>query len=99
MSQLWRQLFAPDRLWLPATLLVLAMVALANWVTPAAAPPRSMENPLVFANGESVPDGHWSVLCIDGVAYLEIASPRSQAVMPKVRENGLIARCDPPGWQ
>jgi hypothetical protein len=55
-----------------------------------------MNNPLVYADGKAVPVGHWSVLCIDGVTYLQILSPQGQAVVPKYRKNGLIARCDPP---
>jgi hypothetical protein len=36
------------------------------------------------------------VLCVGGVAYLEVASPEEYAVVPKVRRNGLVARCEPP---
>ena len=51
---------------------------------------------LESTDGKSVPDGRWSLLCIDGVSYLEIASPRGHAVVPKLRKNGLVARCEPP---
>ena len=68
-------------------------------VTPAAEPERLVDAPLVYADGKSVPDGHWSVLCIDGVAYLEIASPRGYAVVPKLRKNGLVARCTVPAGE
>jgi hypothetical protein len=96
MNHAWRQLLSPSRLWPLATLLAIGIVALAAVVTPAAEPPKAVDNPLVFANGEAVTDGHWSVLCIDGVAYLQILSPRGQAVVPKYRKNGLAERCDPP---
>ena len=36
------------------------------------------------------------LLCIDGVAYLEIVSPHGHAVVPKHRRNGLVERCAPP---
>jgi hypothetical protein len=61
-------------------------------------------NPLVYANGESRPDGQWSVLCIDGVAYLEVALPVARngepalqfGVVPKLRGNGLPDTCTVP---
>ena len=96
MSHPWRQLLAPSRLWTLAALLAIGIIALAAVVTPAAEPPKAVNNPLVYADGKSVPDGHWSVLCIEGVAYLQILSPRGQAVVPKYRKNGLVARRDPP---
>jgi hypothetical protein len=96
MSHPWRQLLAPSRLWSLAALLAIGIIALAAVVTPAAEPPRVMNNPLVYADGKSVPNGRWSVLCIEGVAYLQILSPQGQAVVPKYRKNGLIARCAPP---
>ena len=76
-----------------------AIIAVAAVVTQGAEPPTAVDNPLVFANGEPVPDGHWSVLCIDGVAYLEIASPRGHAVVPKYRKNGLLERCALPAGE
>jgi hypothetical protein len=96
MSHPFGQLLAPSRLWPLAALLATGIIALAAVVTPAAEPPKVRNNPLVFADGEAVSDGHWSVLCIDGVAYLQILSPQGQAVVPKYRKNGLIVRCDPP---
>jgi hypothetical protein len=90
------QLFVPSRVWPLAAVLAIGIIALAAVVTPAAEPPKAVNNPLVSANGEAVPGGHWSVLCIDGVAYLQILSPQGQAAVPKYRKNGLIARCDPP---
>jgi hypothetical protein len=95
MSHPWRQLLAPSRLWTLAALLAIGIIALAAVVTPAAEPPKTVNNPLVYADGKSVPDGRWSMLCIDGVFYLQILSPQGQAVVPKYRKNGLIARCDP----
>ena len=95
MSYPWRQLLAPSRLWPLAAFLAIGIIALAAVVTPAAEPPKVMNNPLVYADGEAVPEGRWSVLCIDGVAYLQIFSPQGQAVVPKYRKNGLVARCDP----
>ena len=96
MNQALRQLLAPSRVWPAATLLALGVIAIAALVTPAAEPERLVDAPLVYADGGAVPDGRWSVLCIDGVAYLEVASPRGYAVVPKVRRNGLVARCEPP---
>jgi hypothetical protein len=93
MNHTLRQLLAPPRLWSVATLLAIGIIALAAVVTAPAEPPKAVGNPLVFANGEAVADGHWSVLCIDAVAYLEIASPGGHTVVPKYRKNGLIARC------
>ena len=96
MSHRFRQFLAPSRLWPLAALLAIGIIALAAVVTPAAQPPKAVNNPLVYGDGTSVPNGHWSVLCIDGVAYLQILFPQGQAVVPKYRTNGLIARCDPP---
>jgi hypothetical protein len=96
MNQALRQLLAPSGVWPAATLLALGIIAIAALVTPAAEPERSVEAPLVYADGSSVPDGRWSVLCIGGVAYLEVASPEGYAVVPRLRKNGLVARCDPP---
>jgi len=96
MSQPWRQLLAPSRLWPLAALLAIGIIAFAAVVTPAAEPPTVVNNPLVFANGEAVLGGRWSVLCIEGMAYLQILSPQGQAVVPKYRKNGLVERCDPP---
>jgi hypothetical protein len=96
MNQVLRQLLAPSRVWPAATLLALGVIAIAALVAPAAEPERLGDAPLVYADGKSAPDGRWSVLCIGGVAYLEIASPRGYAVVPKLRKNGLVARCEPP---
>ena len=96
MNQALRQLLAPSGVWPAATLLALGVIAIAALVTPAAEPERLVDAPLVYADGKSIPDGRWSVLCIDGVAYLEVASRRGYAVVPKLRRNGLVARCEPP---
>jgi hypothetical protein len=96
MRRVLRQLFAPSGLWAALTMLALGGIAIAIVVTPTAEPARMVDNPLVYANGESVPKGRWSVLCIDGVAYLQIASPPGHAVVPKRRGNGLVERCAPP---
>ena len=99
MTHPLRQLLAPSGLWSAATLLALGTIAIAAVVAPAAEPERLVNAPLVYADGEAVPDGHWSVLCIDGVAYLEIDSPRGYAVVPKLRENGRVARCKVPAGE
>ena len=96
MNQALRQLLVPSRVWSAATLLALGVIAVAAVVTPAAEPERLVDAPLVYADGRSVPDGRWSVLCVGGVAYLEITSPRGYAVVPKLRRNGLVAQCKPP---
>jgi hypothetical protein len=96
MNQALRQLLAPSGVWPAATLVALDIIAIAPVVTQAIEPQRLVDAPLLYANGESVPDGRWSVLCIDGIAYLEVASPRGYAVVPKLRKNGLVARCEPP---
>jgi hypothetical protein len=98
MSHPWRRLLAPSRLWPLAALVAIGIIALAAVVTPAAEPPKAVNNPLVYANGEAVTDGHWSVVCIDGVAYLQILSPQGLSIVPKYRKNGLAERCDPPLW-
>ena len=96
MNQALRQLLAPSGVWPAATLLALGVIAIAALVTPAAEPERLVDAPLVYADGRSVPDGRWSVLCVVGVAYLEVTSPGGYAVVPKLRKNGLVARCEPP---
>ena len=96
MNQALRHLLAPSGLWSAATLLALGVIAVAAVVTPAPDPARMVDEPLVYTDGEAVPDGHWSVLCIDGVSYLEITTSRGHAVVPKLRKNGLVARCEPP---
>jgi hypothetical protein len=96
MNQALRQLLAPSGVWPGATLLALGIVAVAALVTPAAEPDQRVDAPLVHADGKSVPDGRWSVLCIGGVAYLEVASPRGYALVPRLRRNGLVARCELP---
>ena len=99
MSQALRQLLAPSGVWPAATLLALGVIATAALVTPAAEPDQRVDAPLFYADGKTVPHGRWSVLCIDGVAYLEIATPRGHAVVPKLRENGLVARCTVPAGE
>jgi hypothetical protein len=96
MSRVLRQLLAPSGLWPLAAVLTLGIVVVAALASPAAAPRKAIDNPLVYANGETVPNGRWSALCIDGVAYLEIVTPRGHAVVPKRRGNGLVERCAPP---
>ena len=99
MNASLRQRLAPARIWPLATLLALGIIALAVVLCPVAPVPGAVGNPLVYANGEAVSDGRWSVLCIDGVAYLEIDSPRGQAVVPKFRSNGRVARCALPAGE
>ena len=96
MSATLRSLLAPSRLWPLAAGLAVGIIVVVVLATPAAAPPKAVANPLVYANGESVPNGRWSALCIDGVAYLEIALPLGHTVIPKRRRNGLVERCAPP---
>jgi hypothetical protein len=96
MNTSLRQLLAPARVGPLAMLLALGIIALAVVFCPAAPVPGAVDNPLVTANGQAVPDGRWSVLCIDGVAYLEIDSPRGQTVLPNYRSNGRVARCGLP---
>ena len=92
MMVLWRRLCSPSVLWSALALVVIGAIVIAALVARGGEPPPVVDNPLVFANGEPVAGGSWSVLCIDGVAYLAIA-PRGYAVLPKVRRNGLIERC------
>ena len=96
MNQTLRQLLAPSGVWPAATLLALGVIAVAAVVTQAAEPERLVDAPLVYADGKTVPHGRWSVLCIGGIAYLEVASPRGYAVVPRLRRNGLVARCELP---
>ena len=93
MNASLRQRLAPARVWPIAMLLAVGIIALAVVLCPAGPVPNAVGNPLVYANGEAVPDGRWSVLCIDGVAYLEIDSAMVQTVVPKFRSNGRLARC------
>ena len=99
MNQALRQLLAPSGVWPAATLLALGIIAVAAVITPGAEPVRLVDAPLVYADGREVPKGRWSVLCIGGVAYLEIATPRGYTVVPKFRKNGLVARCEPPAGE
>ena len=99
MNQALCQLLAPSGLRPAATLLALGIIAVAAVFAPAAVPARMVDEPLVYADGKFAPDGRWSVLCTDGVAYLEIDSPRGYAVVPKLRENGLVARCTVPAQE
>jgi hypothetical protein len=96
MSRVLRQLLAPSGLWPLTAVLTVGIITVAALASPASAPLKAVDNPLVYANGESVPNGRWSALCIDGVAYLEIVTPRGHAVVPKRRGNGLVERCAPP---
>jgi hypothetical protein len=99
MTDPWRRICSPSALWSGMALVVVAVIAVAAVVTSGGEPTEVVNNPLVFANGEPVPDGHWSVLCIDGVAYLEVASARGHAVLPKYRKNGLLDRCALPAGE
>ena len=99
MTNLWRRLSTNSALWSGMALVVVGVIAVAAVVTRDTDPPKVVDNPLVFVNSEPVPDGHWSVLCIDGLAYLEIASPRGHAVLPKYRKNGLLERCALPAGE
>jgi hypothetical protein len=96
MSRVLRQLLAPSGLWPLAAVLTVGIIAVAALASPAAAPLKAIDNPLVYATGETAPNGRWSLLCIDGVAYLEIVSPHGHTVVPKRRRNGLVERCAPP---
>ena len=91
-----RRLLAPSRLWLLAAVLAVGIIVVAASASPVADPPKAVDNPLVYSDGEPVPNGRWSALCIDGVTYLEIVSPHGHAVVPKRRGNGLVERCAPP---
>lgn len=93
MNAALRNLLAPSGVWPLAVVLAVGLIVVARLTMPAAATPKAIDNPLVYADGEPVPKGRWSVLCIDGVAYLEIVSPHGHAVVPKLRKNGLVARC------
>jgi hypothetical protein len=99
MTGLWRRLCSPSALWSGMALVVAGVIAVAAVVTRGTEPPKVVDNPLVFVNSQPVPDGHWSVLCIDGLAYLEVASPRGHAVLPKYRKNGLLERCALPAGE
>jgi hypothetical protein len=96
MNAALRNLLAPSGVWPLAVVLAVGLIVVARLTMPAAATPKAIDNPLVYADGEPVPKGRWSVLCIDGVAYMEIVFPHGQAVVPKVRTNGLVERCAPP---
>jgi hypothetical protein len=93
MNHALSQLLAPPRLWLLATSLALGVIALGAAFCPVAETPNAVDNSLVYANGQPVLTGRWSMLCIDGVAYLEISSSHGRFVVPKYRQNGLVARC------
>ena len=99
MNTTLRSLLAPSGVWPLAAVLAVGIIVVARLTTPAAATSKAVDNPLVYADGEPVPKGRWSVLCIDGVAYLEIVSPHGHTVVPKVRKNGLVERCAPPGGE
>lgn len=97
MNATLRSLLAPSRLWLLAAVLAVGIIVVAALAAPVTAPPKAVDNPLVYSDGEPVANGRWSTLCIDGVAYLKIVSPHGHAVVPKRRRNGLVERCAPPG--
>jgi hypothetical protein len=99
MNAALRNLLAPSGVWPLAVVLAVGIIVVARLTTPAAATSKAVDNPLVYADGESVPKGRWSAFCIDGVAYLEIVSPYGHAVVPKLRKNGLVERCAPPGGE
>jgi hypothetical protein len=99
MSHAISPLLAPPRLWLLATSLALGVIALAAAFCPVAETPNAVDNTLVYANGQPVPNGRWSLLCIEGVAYLEISSSHGRFVVPKYRKNGLVARCALPAGE
>jgi len=80
-------------LWLFALLVAIATLAVGA-LTVDGRPPSARRNPLVYGNGEPVPGGQWSLLCIDGVSYLEIVTQRGWAVLPKMRRNGLPEACE-----
>ena len=96
MNPTLRSLLAPSRLWPLTAVLAVGIGVVAALVAPVAVRQKAIDTPLVYANGEPVPKGRWSALCIDGVAYLEIVSPHGHAVLPKRRRNGLVERCAPP---
>jgi hypothetical protein len=96
MNATLRSLLAPSGLWSLAAVLTVGIITVAALAAPAVAPLKDIDKPLVYANGETVPNGRWSALCIDGVTYLEIALPLGHTVTPKHRRNGLVERCAPP---
>jgi hypothetical protein len=99
MNAALRNFLAPSGLWPLAMVLAVGIIAVARLTAPAAATPKAVDNPLIYASGEPVAEGRWSVLCIDAVAYLEIASPHGHTVLPKYRQNGLVERCSPPAGE
>ena len=99
MKAPWRRLFTNSALWPGMALVVVGVIAIAALADHGGEPPPAVNNPLVFVNSQPVPDGHWSVLCIDGLTYLEIASPRGHVILPKYRKNGLLERCALPAGE
>ena len=99
MKAPWRRLFTNSALWSGMALVVVGVIAIAAVVTRGTEPPPAVDNPLVFADDAPVPSGSWSVLCIDGLAYLEVASPRGHVILPKYRKNGLLERCALPAGE
>ena len=99
MKAPWRRFFTNSALWSGMALVVVGVIAVAAVVTRGTEPPKVVDNPLVFVNSAPVPDGHWSVLCIDGLAYLDVASPRGHVILPKYRKNGLLERCALPAGE
>jgi hypothetical protein len=103
MNPDFRRLLTSLPTWPLALVLVAGIGAVAALT--ANGPPRNVRsNPLVYANGEPLPDGQWSVLCIDEVAYLEVLLPVAHegdpilraTVLPKLRTNGLPETCRVP---
>jgi len=102
MAERRLSLRSPPIGWGLAAGVVLAVLLVAVLMTPArrdTSNVAAVEQPLHFANGALLPGGRWSVLCIDGVAYLRIIAPQGQAIVPKHRRNGLIERCDARGGE
>ena len=95
MNSSLRSLLAPPQLLLVAAVLAVGIIVVAALVASVAVPSKAVDNLLVYADGETVPNGRWSALCIDGVAYLEVVSPHGHAVVTKRRGNGLVERCAP----
>lgn len=95
MNARLRWLFTPPRLWPLPLVTVPALLAFAA-LTADIRPGNARGNALVYANGEPVPRGEWSVLCIDTVAYLAITTARGFTVVPKYRRNGLPEPCHLP---